>query len=157
MQWEAKPENLYGVDLLQERINVANNISPNINFLCGNAESIAFNDKFFDIITQFTCFTSILDPEMKKNIAKEMMRLLKDDGIILWYDFRYNNPKNNDVKGIKKAEIKDLFPNCSYDFNLITLAPPIARKLALVSYLSCYLLSKIPILKTHYLIIIKKI
>ena len=53
---------------------------------------------------QSTCFTSILDQEMKKSIAREVLRVLKDEGIILWYDFRYNNPKNPDVKGIEKKK-----------------------------------------------------
>jgi hypothetical protein len=93
---------------------------------------------------------------MKRNIAKEMLRVLKNDGIILWYDFIYNNPKNPDVKGIGKKEIISLFPNCKFDFNKITLAPPIARFIAPHSYLVCYLLEKLKIFNTHYLVVIKK-
>ena len=156
VQWGAKPENLYGIDLLKDRIKKAKEINPNINFICDNAENLDFLDKNFDIVLQSTCFTSIFDLEMKKSIAKEMLRVLKDEGIILWYDFRYNNPKNPDVKGIEKKEIKGLFPDCRYDFNLITLAPPIVRKLAPISLFLCEILEKIPFLRTHYLVVIKK-
>ena len=124
IQWGARPQNLYGIDLLEERINGAKLINPNINFVCGNAQALKFPDENFDIVLQATCFTSIFDLEMKKKIALEMLRVLKNDGIILWYDFRYNNLKNPDVRGIQKREIEELFPNCKYDFNLITLAPP---------------------------------
>lgn len=156
IQWGARPENLYGIDLLEDRIEEARKISPNINFICGNAEKLDFPDNNFDIVLQATCFTSIFDLEMKKNIAKEMLRTLKDEGIILWYDFRYNNPKNPDVKGIEIKEIRELFPNCQYDFNLITLAPPLVRRLAPQNWLLCEILGKIPLLRTHYLVIIKK-
>lgn len=33
-----------------------------------------------------------------------MLIVLKNDGIVLWYDFRYNNPNNLDVKGIEKKK-----------------------------------------------------
>lgn len=104
IQWGARPENLYGIDLLEDRIKKAKEINPNINFICGNAKNLDFPDKNFDIVLQSTCFTSILDQEMKKSIAREVLRVLKDEGIILWYDFRYNNPKNPDVKGIEKKK-----------------------------------------------------
>jgi len=56
-------------------------------------------------IHQFTVFTSILDISMKQSIAGEMLRVLKPDGIILWYDYYRNNPMNPDVRGVKKREI----------------------------------------------------
>ena len=68
VQWGARPENLYGVDLLEERIKEAKRISPNINFICGNAAKLNFPDKTFDIVLQSTCFTSIFDQEMKQKI-----------------------------------------------------------------------------------------
>lgn len=156
INWGAKPKNLLGIDLLEERINDGKKISPNLSLICGNAEKLDYPGRYFDIVTQFVCFTSIMDLSLKKNIAQEMLRVLKDDGIILWYDFKYNNPRNSDVKGIKKGEIRALFPNCDYDFNLITLAPPLVRKLAPISWLLCYLLTELKLLNTHYLVIITK-
>ncbi|MBU1262850.1 hypothetical protein KJ640_07895 [bacterium] len=38
-----------------------------------------------------------------------------------------NNPSNPDVRGVKKKEVKHLFPNRTFDFHRITLAPPITR------------------------------
>jgi len=37
-----------------------------------------------------------------KKIASEMLRVLKVDGITVWYDFHMNNPQNPDVRGVKK-------------------------------------------------------
>jgi len=58
------------------------------------------------------------------------------------------------VKGIGKSEILRLFPNCKFNFNKITLAPPIARAIAPYSYLASYLLEKLKFLNTHYLVVI---
>jgi len=156
MKYGADPNKLYGVDLLEENVTRANVLSPHLNIVVGNAERLDFDEASFDIVIQNTVFTSILDIQMKQNIAKEMLRVVKDNGIIIWYDLRYNNPRNPDVKGIKSKEIISLFPNCSFEFQKITLAPPLARKLAPYSWLLCYLLEKIPFLRTHYLVVIRK-
>jgi len=156
VQYGAKQENLYGIDLLPDKIETAREISPNIHFECGNSEKLPYERGFFDIILVFTVFTSIFDPKMKENIASEALRVLKNGGSIIFYDFRYNNPKNQDVKKITKEEIISLFPGCDHDFELTTLAPPIARTFAPYSWLLCYVLEKIPLLRTHYLAVIKK-
>ncbi|MGH7968381.1 MAG: hypothetical protein ACREIC_06590, partial [Limisphaerales bacterium] len=67
-----------------------------------------------------------------------------------------DNPRNPDVKGIKKKEIRQLFGDCTCDFTLVTLAPPITRLLAPISWLGCEVLSKMPFLNTHYLVVVRK-
>lgn len=142
--------------MLEDRIEIAKSTNPNINFKCGNATHLPYKDEYLDIVIQFTVFTSIFREEDKKDIAKEMIRVLKKEGIILWYDFSYNNPRNPDVKGIKKKEIVNLFPNCEFTFKRVTLAPPLVRFIAPRSWLLCYLLEKLSFLCTHYLVIIRK-
>mgnify|MGYP000450991659 CR=1 FL=1 len=156
IDYGALPENLYGIDLLADRIETAKKLSPHINFYLGSATELPFENEFFDIVIQFTVFTSILDYSMKQKIAKEMLRVLKPDGIIIWYDYWISKPTNPDVKGVGKQEIKKLFPNCKFEFHRITLAPPIARLLVPISWMLCELLEKIRIFNTHYLAIIKK-
>ena len=156
IKYGAIPENLYGIDLLPDRIEIAKKLSPHINFYLGSATELPFEDKFFDIVMQFTVFTSILDHSVKQKIAQEMLRVLKPDGIIIWYDYWISKPTNPDVKGVGKREIKKLFPNCKFEFHRITLAPPIARLLVPISWILCELLEKLKIFNTHYLAIIKK-
>ena len=156
IKYGAIPENLYGVDLLPDRIERAKKLSPHLNFHLGSATELPFENEFFDIVMQFTVFTSILDYSMKQKIAQEMLRVLKPDGIIIWYDYWISKPTNPDVKGVGKQEIKKLFPNCKFEFYRITLAPPIARVLVPVSWILCELLEKLKIFNTHYLAVIKK-
>jgi ubiquinone/menaquinone biosynthesis C-methylase UbiE len=156
VRYGAKPENLYGVDILLDRIECAKSISPNIEFRCDNASSLPYESEYFDIVVQFTVFTSIIDIHLKESIASEMLRVLKSEGIILWYDFHVDNPKNPDVKGIEKKEIYKLFPDCEIYLDRITLAPPLVRTFAHYSWLLCYFLEKLNILNTHYLGVIRK-
>ncbi len=156
LRYGARPENLYGIDLLPDRIELAQELSPNVDFKCGDGSQLPYEPEMFDIVMQFTVFTSILNDEMKQAVASEMLRVLKPYGIILWYDYHMNNPRNPDVKGVKKREIKELFPDCKIDLHRITLAPPITRAIAPYSWLFCYLLEKLKIFNTHYSGVIQK-
>ena len=122
----------------------------------GNAADLRFADGSFDVVFQFTVFTSILDPDLKRKVATEMVRVLKHDGLIVWYDFHINNPSNPDVRGVKKPEIVELFLGCTVSLRRLTLAPPIARLVAPYSWITCELLEALPWLRTHYLGAIRK-
>lgn len=156
IRYGAQPENLYGVDLLEDRIRRAKALTPNINLICSNAEKLEFSDNFFDLVCQFTMFTSILNRNVRQRIASEMVRVVKPEGAIVSYDFRIANPNNRDVVAIGKKEICELFVGCSIKFKRVTLAPPILRRLAPMSWFLCNLLEKVPFLRTHYLVLIKK-
>ena len=157
MKWGARPENLVGVELLGERVAEAIHCCPkDVKILQGNAAKLQFPNQIFDLVFQSTVFTSVLDPGTKQQMAAEMCRVLKPNGLILWYDYHMNNPQNPDVKGVKWAEIKALFVNCEIRMKRITLAPPIARRVASYSWLLCYLLSKIPWFCSHYIGVIRK-
>jgi ubiquinone/menaquinone biosynthesis C-methylase UbiE len=157
IQWGARPENLTGVDLLAERVAEAMKLCPpQVKIHQANAASLRFADGTFDLVFQATVFTSIFSSDIKGQIAAEMMRVSKRDGLILWYDFRVNNPWNADVQGVKRREIQKLFPHCDITLHRVTLAPPLVRRLAPYSWVGCYLLEKIPWLCTHYLGVIRK-
>jgi ubiquinone/menaquinone biosynthesis C-methylase UbiE len=157
IKWGAVPSNLTGIDLLQERIEKARQLCPQeVELRCGNASNLPFHDKTFDIVAQFTVFSSILDVSMKKALAGEMRRVLKAGGRILWYDFYVNNPKNPETRGIRKLEIAHLFPDCQVDVQKVSLIPPLTRVLAPWTWLGCYALEQLRVFNTHYLGIIKE-
>ena len=157
IKWGARPENVVGIELLPERMTEAVELCPKaVSIHQGNAARLPFAEASFDIVVQSTVFTSVLDPGMKQELASEMCRVLKPDGLILWYDYHMNNPRNPDVKGVKRREIYSLFSNCDVYLERITLAPPIARRIASQSWLLCYVLSKFPWLCSHYLGVIRK-
>ena len=157
IQWGARPGNLAGVDLLTARIQMARELCPSaVTLDCREASRLDFENGSFDIVFQATVFTSILDIEMKAAVAREMLRVLKQDGVIIWYDFFVNNPRNPDVRGIGKRELQQLFPGCRIHCERITLAPPLGRLLARFSSLAYGVASGLRILSTHYLASIQK-
>ena len=156
VRWGANAENLYGLDLMPELIDEAKKLMPHSHFFVGSAGDVGFEDHSFDIVVQFTVFTSIKDAGLKAQIAGQMRRLIKKDGLILWYDFRYNNPKNPDVQAVKPAEVKQLFAGCHIDGRTLTLLPPLARAIAPFSRFACRLLEYFPPFRSHYLAIIKE-
>jgi phospholipid N-methyltransferase len=147
-------ENIYANELLSDRIDFLKNNFPQVNLIEGDACHINETKKEeYDIIFQSTVFTSILDKDFKLNLANKMWELVKPGGLILWYDFIYNNPKNKDVKGIKKKEIIQLFHHSkNIKFYRVTLAPPIGRRVKkLYSFFNV-----IPFLRTHIIAEIEK-
>jgi SAM-dependent methyltransferase len=146
---------LAGIELSDKRCADASRNVPEAKVTSGSAHRLPWPDAHFDVVSQFVVFTSVLDSILKKRIAKEMLRVVKPSGVILWYDFRVNNPRNRHVRGIGKAEIAALFPFCDIQLRSLILAPPLASLLVphypgLVS-----MLEKVPFLRTHYLGIIK--
>ena len=156
IKWGARAENLVGLELIDERVADAHHLCPkDVTILQGNAANLQLSDQMFDLVLQSTVFTSVLDYGTKQQMAAEMCRVLKPDGLILWYDYHMNNPRNPDVKGVRLREIKALLPACEIRLERITLAPPIARRVAPYSWLFCYFLSKIPWLCSHYIGVIR--
>ena len=156
LEYGADPELLTGIDLLDENVKQARRRSPHLQVICGSASRLPFPDSSFDLVLQFTLFTSILNDEVKRTIAAEMTRVLAPGGRILWYDFSFNNPKNPDVRGIGKREIRALFPGLEMKAKRVTLAPPLGRIVAPFSIVLYYLLSRVRPLCTHLLCLLWK-
>ena len=77
-----------------------------------------------------------------------MLRVLRPGGVMLWYDYHVDNPRNADVRGVTEARDARAVSRCRLDLRRVTLAPPLARALAPHSRLACQLLEAIPFLRT---------
>jgi SAM-dependent methyltransferase len=154
LSFGAHPQYLHGVDVLEWRVAEAKALSPHLSLAVADGQNLPYPDGYFDLVLQYTVFTSILDDKVKHSIAWEMRRVLKSDGLILWYDY-WLNPTNPNTKGIRPAEVRALFPGFRFAFQRITLAPPITRRLVRLSWLACYLLERLRIFNTHCLVAIR--
>jgi ubiquinone/menaquinone biosynthesis C-methylase UbiE len=154
MRFGALPENLYGVDLSSHRVELAQSFSPNFNIQCGDVSETEFANNSFDIVMNSTMMSSICNDELSTKIANEMCRIVKNDGVILWYDLRYNNPFNKNVRGYSRVMIKTLFSGYDISFSTLTLIPNLTRKVNLPFFLY-QIINLIPFFRTHYLCIIK--
>lgn len=151
LKWGAKLENIFGLDIRYNSLKDAHTFLPLLFLTCANGENIPFPSAKFDLVLQFTAFSSILDKEIKHHLASEMLRITRPGGMILWYDF-WINPTNKQTKGIALPEIRELFPNCSYDPIKINLAAPLARKLVPFSWEIASFIEKLKFLNTHYVV-----
>lgn len=146
-----KWENIYANELLEDRFKVLSEHYPQAHLISGDAGKIKEFDGFFDIVFQSTVFTSILDLDFKKHLASLMWKMKKPNGVILWYDFTFDNPNNKNVKGVKLDELRSLFPNAKqFKVKRVTLAPPIGRRVGgLYSIFNIF-----PFLRTHVVVLI---
>lgn len=139
-------------ELLEDRLTILRQNYPNNTIYAGDAIRIPI-DRTFDVVFQSTVFTSILSDQARKDLAQRMWDLLKPGGVILWYDFIYNNPNNNDVRKVTVEELKALFPKAkTMELSKITLAPPIGRRVG-----KLYPIFNLPILRTHILAVLQKV
>jgi SAM-dependent methyltransferase len=151
-------KSLYGIDIMEEYVETSKELTTYPSQIqVSSVTQIPFKDETFDIVSQSTVFTSILDPHSRREGARELLRVLKKGGHVFWYDFRYPSPSNPNVRKVDKKELEELFPRCEINIVSLTLLPPLIRKLSPHSFTLCRLLEKIPFLRSHYLAIIKKI
>lgn len=150
LEWGAVAERLHGIDLLDDRIRRAAALSPGIDFQPASGYRIPYSSASMDLVSAHTVFSSILDPEMRTALASEMLRVRRPNGKILIYDYRVSDPRNPDTIGIRKAEIQRLFPGAPLRLESVTLAPPIARAVAPLSFLLAHMMEAwLPFLRTH--------
>lgn len=155
LRWGARPEAIAGIDALPEAIGAARRVHPDIGLSLGAADTLPFVDASFDLVSQFTVFSSILDTGVRRRAAAEMLRVLRPGGLMLWYDFTVN-PTNRQTRGIGVREAVALFPGCSFRLQRVTLAPPLARLVAPRFWLGAALLEAIPPLRSHLLMLARK-
>ena len=152
VKWGVDPARLTGVDLLPGRLGEARRVcAPGVALVCATATQLPLANASVDLVLQATVFTSILDPAVRAAAAREMRRVLAPGGAMLWYDFRVDNPRNPDVRGVGRREIARLFPDCTIRLRTVTLAPPLGRLVSPRSWTLAHLLGCVPWLRTHYL------
>ena len=156
-QFGLLPQNYSGIELLPEAVDKGMKNHPQADIRSGDAsKGLPWCDDSFDVVFQSTVFTSIPDADAKAKIANEMKRVCKSDGLILWYDFICDNPRNPNVKGVGKCEVRELFSPWECRFTSVSLAPPIARRLVPVSWFLAEVVETfMPFLRSHVIAEIK--
>jgi ubiquinone/menaquinone biosynthesis C-methylase UbiE len=108
MEMGAYPRRCIGIDLHADRLAQGRERARS-PLLLADATSLPFPAANFDIVTQNTMLSSVLDPQLRGAIAAEMRRVLKPDGLIIWYDFARSNPRNPNVIGLNLSEVRRFF------------------------------------------------
>jgi len=77
-----------GIDLADHRLRIGRKQYPRLFLLHGNGAELPFTDGAFDVVMQFMCLSSVLDPGTRQQISGEMWRVVRPGGVILYYDLR---------------------------------------------------------------------
>jgi SAM-dependent methyltransferase len=150
-EWGASPDRIFGVDVIQSRIDAARKLHPHIRFAIEDGRDLSAPTGSCDAVVASLLFSSIEDCHAAQDVAREILRVLKPGlSAVIWYDLRYSNPTNPNVHGLSRRSIRRLFPELEPRLRSITLLPPLARRLR-GPLLHLYRpLTGIHALRTHY-------
>jgi SAM-dependent methyltransferase len=155
LRWGFHSHNILGNELLSERAARARERLPaSTGVLVGDALDLEV-DVTFDIVHQSTVFSSILDDDFQVQLANKMWQLTRPGGAVLSYDFAFSNPSNPDVRKVTVNRLRELFPDGVVSSRRVTLAPPLARRVARQRFVYAAL-AAVPSLRTHRVVLIRK-
>ena len=107
----------HGIDLMEERVAEGRSRYPRLKLRAGSATELPYGDGEFDLVTQFTCLSSILDDEVRLAVAREMQRVATG-GWVLSFDMRGMSvpslrrrqvEPSTPIVGISERELRRLF------------------------------------------------
>jgi ubiquinone/menaquinone biosynthesis C-methylase UbiE len=131
LQLGFSPGNLYGIDLLKDRIDEGRKRYPNLNFICDDATSMPFESDMFDLVLESTMFVQITDEGLSQRISEEMLRVTKRNGYLMLIDWRYGKPGNSNYLAVSTKRINKMFSVGSLSDVVCqesgALVPPVGR------------------------------
>jgi glycosyltransferase involved in cell wall biosynthesis/SAM-dependent methyltransferase len=163
-----------GIELMPSRVAVARERYPALEIVEGDASKLPYADASFDLVTQFTCLSSILDRALRRAVAAEMWRVLRPGGAVLSYDLRPSpapiaavgtalrrrgqrsgGPLWTPVEPLGAAEVRALFPgehvvSRAVSLNVALPAGLRARRGVALA------LGAVPALRSHHLAVIRR-
>ncbi len=153
----AMPDRFVGLDFLQLRAREARKDNPWMSTVVGDACSLPLPTGHFDLVFQSTMLSSIPQPERRAAAFREIDRVLVRGGLFLSYDTRYPNPWNPNTRPLGARTFRRAFPGWSITAWSITAIPQLQRALAPFSIKACRMLERVPFLRSHLLVLARKI
>jgi ubiquinone/menaquinone biosynthesis C-methylase UbiE len=88
-------KNLTGVDFSEKMIKRGLKIYPHLNLIKNNGEDLPFPPDEFDAVILVGVLTSNIATAEQENLIKEILRVLKKNGLLYISDFLLNNDDRN--------------------------------------------------------------
>lgn len=156
VQEGATPSRLYGIDLLPNRTAIAHATNPTINVVGASGDAIPFRNGKFDVVLMCTVLSSVQSEAMRIRLGQEVERILRPGGAVLWYDLRWSNPWNRNIRGIRSRRLRSYFPTFALRLRSITVAPPLIRLTGAYAPRVYRILKHIPFLRSHLIGLLTK-
>jgi ubiquinone/menaquinone biosynthesis C-methylase UbiE len=74
----------------------------------------------FDFVIQSVVFSSIIDRTIQQALAHEMLRVLRPNGWLLWYDAARSGNRDEHFCDMPKASVEALFPGVCWEWHHLT-------------------------------------
>lgn len=156
IDWGATPGQLTGTELQHDRLAYARmHTAGGVHWHLGGLDELA--PCTYDLVSAQTVFSSILDNSLRAELAAQMWQALRPGGWCMVFDFRYNNPNNQQVRKVTRQELAHWWPGAASHYRTLLLAPPLHRRLAWAPPVMCELLTALaPPLRSHFLYMVQK-
>ncbi len=141
----------FGIDLLFDRTRAACTSGQFAGVACADGSALPLAAASVDLVLIFTVFSSIADDAICAAIGRDVTRVIKQGGAVLWYDLAYPNPANRQVRAVPRASVERWFPSLRPSWRRTTLLPPLARRLGQATDTLYPVLSRLPLLTSHHL------
>lgn len=161
-----------GIELSEHRAAKARERRRGLDVRQGDASRMPYPDASFDVVTQFTCLSSVLDAGVRSHIAAEMRRVVRPGGTLVSYDLRpaprpirelgrlarraaeRRGPAWTPVEPLGRDELGRLFGDGQWTIRETTLnaaLPAVLRR----SRAGVLALSAVPALRSHLLAVLR--
>jgi ubiquinone/menaquinone biosynthesis C-methylase UbiE len=153
-RWGAEPQRCCGVDLRADEMDRWRATHPDspIRLFCGPAHELDLPSASCGLVHQSMMLSSLLNAALRERVAETMWRFLQPGGYIVSYDF-WINPLNRHTIGIRRHELRRLFPAARVAFaRTVTVAPPVSRLLARCGRGTVAAAERMRVLNSHYLV-----
>jgi ubiquinone/menaquinone biosynthesis C-methylase UbiE len=154
--WGVRQADLAGVELDPARAAGARERLPRADLREGSAAELPWADGEFDVVLQATLLSSLVDPELRGAVAAEMARVVAPGGVIVSYDMKVENRRNEHLRAVPRRALEDLFPGFEVRAQAVTLLMPLARRVVPRSFGVGLALERTRVLNTHLLAVLRR-
>ncbi len=150
------PSSCTGIDLLPDRIETAIERShPAMQWHVGGLAALNV-DKTFDLVTAWTVLSSVVDADARRSLIDDMWDRVRPGGWLQIFDFRFNNPRNPDVRSVERGEVSHLHAGRSFRRTIWT-PPVLARGLCrLHSSIDRLFAAALPLMRSHQFLMLQR-
>jgi SAM-dependent methyltransferase len=122
LEYGADPRLLVGVEIRQVTPEVMAQLCPHLRVEMYDGAHLPFVDATFDLVTQHQMISSVLAPELRLQLCREMWRVLAPGGYIFYWDLLVTQAPNHEDAG-KPLLLDELFPDLPREEHLVSKYP----------------------------------
>ena len=181
LEFGMDPARYCGVDFVDARLQTAHYLCPTMNLVNANGLTLPFATASFDLVLTFQVFSSIHEPEARRRLGEQLMRVLSMEGYLVYWDvipehslFRWlrrlagilqrgmhvddQSERTPWIRAISRSQVNEAFAGTGVTASWVTtgLTRDVARRLLPVSFIACDLVRRLPVLRSYALCLIRK-